>query len=44
MVRNQPEFVKYKYGHGECLNGISYLDGDNGIYLTGKRWPFIFKV
>jgi len=29
---------------GECLNGISYLPGDDGIYVTGKRWPFIYKI
>lgn len=28
----------------DVLNGIAFNAQDNGVYLTGKRWPRIFRI
>lgn len=31
-------------GFNDVLNGIAYDPGQNRIFVTGKRWPFLYEI
>ena len=43
-TQNSTVFKQNNYGMGECLNGIAYHEGHKHIYVTGKSWPYIYKI
>ena len=44
MVFNSKIFLDNNFNYSHCLNGIAYKKGNNFVLLTGKNWPYVFKV
>ena len=36
--------IKIKYPNAEEMNGIAYDSSSKKIYITGKKWPFIYQL
>lgn len=43
-IINFSDLYKNRQLGADCLNGISLTDNEDELYVTGKKWPFMYRV
>ena len=44
IVFNSDIFKSENFDYSHCLNGIAYKSGNDFVHVTGKNWPYVFKI